>query len=1055
MSVEQSELVGRAKHLAEFSRVLAALREGRGNLLVLSGDAGVGKTRLAEEFAIRARRDDVEVGWVSCWSESAAPPFWPWVHVLSDLGVDASLLSGEAAPSSDSERARFELFDRVWHSLREVADAVPRVLVLDDAQWADEPSLRLLGFVASRLHTAPVAVVVTVRADALGDSAAGESLDDLARRGRRVIVGDLSRAELGLCLDDVTDLQLTTAVVDEVYRRTGGNPLFARELIRLLDQRDELATFDPDVPTPDGLRAVLSRRRARVSPATEDLLGVASAVGQEFRIDVIGEVLMLAPVEVLELLDDAERARLVRPSIVGRWCFTHPLVRETAYGDLGLARRVRLHQDIGIALEALRARGVVVTAAELAHHFVCAVAAGNAPKAIEHAEAAGREAMAMLAYEEAARRFAQVVAAMDLCPHDAARRTDILLALGDSQAAVGDRAAARSSYLGAVVLARCNAWPERLALGALGLGSGPGGFEIAPFDHEHVEVLEEALALLEDRSTLRARVAARLSVALSLRPLHQRRQELSEEAVEIARELGDEVVLGYALASLCDVIAGIAHVDRRLVAATEIVDLARGTRDPGLELLGRRLRTLALFESGAMAEADNEIQAYSSVSNALRQPISNWFPPLWRAMRAVMEGRFADAARLRNESAAIGASAHSENAEMLTESQRTFVLCDRLEAAEALQFYQDALERWPDYLMTVRPAIAYAAAAAGDHERAETALDQVDLSDYDPDVVGSEWFPAMVMLADAAWTARYKRLAPALLEALEPFPHRHALDGIGDHDFGVAARPLGLLAALLGRDEEASVFFAQAIAEHRRIGAVLLLARTLRDAGEALGELEHLREAAVLYRRLEVPERVAEVEALLGDASISATSEANVLRLEGDVWTVSFAGMTTRHRATKGMADLARILAAPGLEVHVLDLMVPDAAVPFGDAGERLDTTARDQYRRRLRELEDEVDDADRAGDAEQSSRLAIEREALTAELSAAFGLGGRARRTGDSAERARSAVTQRVRDAIRRIADSNPALGRHLEASISTGVFCAYRPERTTEWESTADLTT
>jgi hypothetical protein len=173
----------------------------------------------------------------------------------------------------------------------------------------------------------------------------------------------------------------------------------------------------------------------------------------------------------------------------------------------------------------------------------------------------------------------------------------------------------------------------------------------------------------------------------------------------------------------------------------------------------------------------------------------------------------------------------------------------------------------------------------------------------------------------------------------------------------------------------------------------------------------------------------------------------NVFRREGDVWLVGLDGSTNRVRDTKGMRDLARLLAEPGREVHALDLVADGPTVQAAGVGEAIDASARRQYQARLLELEDDLREADERADAGRSERLAAERDALLAELSGAYGLGGRARRRGDSSERARSTVTQRLRDAIARVESTDAALGAHLRRSVRTGTYCTYAPESPMAW--------
>lgn len=232
----------------------------------------------------------------------------------------------------------------------------------------------------------------------------------------------------------------------------------------------------------------------------------------------------------------------------------------------------------------------------------------------------------------------------------------------------------------------------------------------------------------------------------------------------------------------------------------------------------------------------------------------------------------------------------------------------------------------------------------------------------------------------------------------------------------------------------------------RRAGARLLVARTHLDRGLAIGDRQALMRARDDYRSLGLERRVAGIEREM----IVPSSEAhNEFTPGGDVWTLTFNGRVARVRDSKGVRDIARLLAQPGREIAALDLSTPAGAATYrGDLGETVDAQARASYKQRLVDLEAELDEADLSGDGEHSARLEAERDALLEQLAGAYGLGGRARRTGDPAERARTAVTARIRDAIRRISKLHPDLGRHLERSVRTGTFCVYDPDRPISWK-------
>lgn len=1037
MATTRAALIGRERHVRELRLLVEGAVAGRGSMMVLAGEAGVGKTRLAEEGAHLAESAGVHSAWAACW-DSAAEPLSLWSALLAAMDHNAAA-SMPAPPGSETDRegARAMWTHALVAHLRASAAGRPTLLIVDDVQWCDPLSLLALEVLGATIGRMPVALLLTLRDD--GGVAAGV-LGRVTSRGRRLIVPPLTSPELAALAAEVTGRALTSAAAARLHDRTAGNVLFARELLA-----NSEAGTDIDIPRGSAARAsaLFGARLAALSEPSLLALQAASVIGRRFRLDVLAETIGSTPDAVLEPLEEGAAGGIVRGAGIGAHEFIHPLLAEACYASADLPRRVRLHRDVGEAMERLRARGIAIPAVELAHHFANAAAAGAASKAVGYAAAAGRESMDQLGYEDAARDFARALAALELCPTDNAIRADLLLDLADAHAAAGDLPAARAAYEAVVPLARTHQWPERLARAALGVGSGPGGFEVPAFDHDQIALLEEAAAIAVGAQ--RAQVLARLSVALSLDPDAVRRTRLSEEAIAAARLADDRLALGYSLASWCDVIAGPADVERRLDASAEILACASAVSDTRLELLGRRLRVVALLEAGLVAKADDEIAAFADRADRLGQVVYSWYVPLWRAMRAISEGRFAAAEQLRHDAERLGALAHSENAAMLTGSQLT-MLRSELGDPEALAFYEDVMVRWPGLAVMARPQLAHSYAATGDVERAREVIAAVDLAAYSIDALGSEWLPSVVGLAYAAALTSSSDLSATLYEAMLPFRSRHAIDGIGCYDMGSVERPLGMLAAVHGNTALAAEHFDAAVRQHRQTGERLLVAGTLRDASQALHDPAMLNEAQELYAALGV--NPASSGPAADTAPARESSSGNVFRREGDGWLVGLGGTAHLMRDTKGMRDLARLLAQPNTDIHVLDLVADGPTVRSDAPGDPIDDTARSQYRARLVEIERDLADADDCADVARSERLHVERDALIAELTNAYGLGGRARRRSDSAERARSAVTQRIRDAVGRVEAADPDLGGHLRRAVRTGTFCAYAPERPTSWD-------
>jgi hypothetical protein len=766
---------------------------------------------------------------------------------------------------------------------------------------------------------------------------------------------------------------------------------------------------------PETIRAAVDRRVGGLTEATRRTLDAAAVLGAEFRLEVLLAMTGATREALLAALDEAVSAQLLHERDLGRYAFVHALVRDARYTGLGVARRARLHEQAAEALQRLEADDAAVEPADLAYHFAQAAPAGRASDAIAYARRAADVAMRMLAYEDAAGHLERALVLLDMAP-GSCERADVLLALGDARTAAGDRPGARAAYLGAAERAQASGDADRLAAAALGLGGGQIGFEVGLFDREQVALLEQAVEAAPAGSALRPWLLARLSVAISLDAPLERRARLSEQAIAAARAAGDESALAYALAAHCDVIAGPADTEVRLAEATEIVAIAEALGDARMELLGRRLRLVALLETADVDAADAEIAAFERRADAIRQPLYSWYVPLWRATRALMSGRLDEAERWLDEAELRGTSAHSTNARMLVAAHRWCRLIDVGDVEEQAVLMHDASTTEGISAPDAQVALMRAAAVAGETERVRRDLDRLGAEALAAIPRHSEWLPLMAQLAEVVSLIGGHDVAGWAYEALLPHRRRCSVEGIGAYSHGSVERHLGLLAAALGRPGDARAHFDAALAANRAAGAELIVARTLRDAGAALGD---------------------------APPPVASPPPAGVFAREGEMWRLTWNGRTARVVDRKGLADLARLLAQPGREVPALDL----AGTPGGDLGAVVDARARAAYKRRLAELESELEAADAAGDLGRSERAATERDALVAQLSAAYGLGGRVRVAGDPAERARSAVTARIRDALKRIDAAHPELGRHLRHSVRTGRFCVYEPERPVTW--------
>ena len=884
-------LVGRAAELNALKQAVSDVVGGSGQLVLLTGEPGIGKTRMAEEVEAMAVGRHANVVWARCQADSAQPAFWPWIQsirgllAIGDREVAAAAVGSTTpelanlvpeladiapvldAPPVDSEGARFRLYDSVMRFLSQLAAHRPLVLIIDDLHWADLPSLRLIAFVAGQLRTTPLLLVGTFRNDEVPlGSPHEELLGVLITLGRTLRLRPLSEADVA-ALVAASGARPDPALASSVHGRSGGNPLFVLELCGALSDDEGGGRDVSALSLPGGALAVLDRRFARLAAPVLDLLLVASAAGDEFSADLLAEVMDTEVDAVVEPLDEAIAAKVivVRDDVSGTYAYAHPLVRQALYERLSHARRKAVHRRFGEVLERADSDGQI---SQLAYHFLRAGGIA-ASKGVDYSERAGREALDVLAFEEAAAHFSRALSVLTDRGKDPERRAEILLALADSERRAGNVGPAKDAFEQVAEWARRHRRPNYLARAALGYAADLGGFEVTLFDQRQLDLLEEALlALGAEDSTVRALTLGRLSVALSLVDSPERRRALSEEAVDVSRRIGDDAALAYALATHCDVIAGPADTRQRLSEATEVVDLATRVRDRSLELLGRRLRLVALLELGDFSSADVEIEAFGRVADASRDPLYSWYLPMWRGMRAHMDGRFAEHDSLIEEAEALGRRAGSENATMLLHTVRIVRALDAGDGDAAEACVADFTGEVAYLPVSNQIALATIWSGTDRTARSHAVLDRLAATGLGGVPRDSEWLPSICQLAETCNALLRPDVAEMAYAELEPFGDLFAIEGIGAATRGSAFRHLGLLCDVLGRTEEATQRFEDALAANRRAGSPLFVAHTLRDYGACLQRApggspetgdELLREAALIYGELGLPRQVESV----------------------------------------------------------------------------------------------------------------------------------------------------------------------------------------------------
>ncbi len=1113
--------VGRDRELGEMLEALEATGSGRGRVILLGGEPGIGKSRLADELATRAREGGHQVLWGRGWEGAGAPAYWPWVQVLraylrsvesaelrAQLGPGArdiaqmlpelrDRLSDLPAPvDTEAESARFQLFDSTATFLRNAAIASPLLIVLDDLHAADTPSILLLRFVASQMADMRVLLVGTYRdVELTPDHPLTAALADVAREPitRTLALAGLPVDAVDAFIRSSADVAPHDHLVTAVWRETNGNPLFVGEAVRLLSAEGRLNDL-ADLPSltlvvPAGVRAVIARRVGNLSKDCGDMLGLAAVLGPEFSLEVLRRTGDFEADRAIDLVDEAVQAGLLHSvaGARGRYRFSHDLVRETLSGELAPGRRARLHRRIAEVLEDVYGASPEAHLGELAFHYLEAARSdgetggidrpGHAGlKATAYARRAGDQAARSLAYEEADRLYRMALAGMDLS-HDADERsrTEILLGLGEVQARSGDFDGARDTFLLAADAARRTGAGEHLAQAALGYGgrlpwARPGR------DTRLIPLLQDALVMLgggDDR--LRVHLLARLACAWRSSP--ERRNEsaaLSQQAVQLARTLDDPATLSYALAGRYWAIWWPENPIERHPIATEMLAIVEKLGD-GERLVDAHLMLFMDYsEAGRMPEARREVDAVTRLAEELRQPAQLWLGVAPRSLLALIEGDYPLAETLIPRMLSSRRMPSARDDESAGRMQRFLLRREQGRVEEELPVVQASVDDFPWYPVH-RAALACLLADLGRDTEARATFAEIARDEFSMLYRDSEWLLGISLASEACALLGDVPAAATLYSQVEPFAGRHAI-GHAEGSVGAVDRYLGLLATTLGRLDDAERHLTAAIEINERM-----------DARPWAAHCRH--DLAVLLRRRDLPGDASRAEALdrsaratavavgmiladsiadSGGDSPVATTEARpasatgpitsaTFRREGEYWTLEFGADTFRVRDAKGMRHLARLLVSPGREVHALelarfeapssapDIVLDPAMLEVGgsdDAGPILDAEAKAAYRERLRELQQELAQAEAWNDPERAARLQEESDALTHELAAALGLGGRDRVASSAAERARISVTRAIRSSLARIGEHSEGLSDHFDATIRTGTFCSYTPD-------------
>ncbi len=764
--------VGRRGELDRLREYFERATEGNRQLVLLEGEPGIGKTRLAMEFMEACEAEGSLALYGRCDAETLVP-YQPFVEALrryvsrapeqagawraqygAELGRVIPELAGAGdTPGGPEEEERYRLFDAVSEVLNDIARHQPVVLVLDDLHWADKPTLLMLRQMVRAAGESPLLIVATIR-----DTERPTALVDMLVQLRREHYFD--RIELtGLDEEDATVLigefgpqGIPEHVNRTLWEETKGNPFFLEEMVRHLGNTSPGGNGSAwPLELPEGIREVIGRRLATLSERAGQLLTIAAVMGREFRVEVLEAVSDLDEDELDEVIEEAVAAHVIAevPNLYGRCSFTHALIRQTLYDGLTATRRARLHLRVAEAIELLAGGWDDPPLATLTHHFSLAPPQRGAAKTVEYAERAAERALGVLAYEEAARLYKLAIDALDQAPSDPALTCRLLLACGNAQNKAGDTLEAQETFRRAADTARALGSSQLLASAALGYGM-PGQMAGGIVDDALVALLEEALdAVGDDEPALRARLVARLAIELSFSEAGERRAQLSSEAVELAREVGDPRGLGFALVARHWSLWGPGNVQERLEAANDLLGLAESSGDERLAIAGHRWRMIDLLELGDIDSADIEMDAFAKIAERRRRVSDTLYVHIYRAMRLLLAGEF-DAAEAEGYAAVtLGNRVQDPNTGNATLLQACTLRRERgrLERLEApVRAYAERFAAIPGWVCV----LAHLLAETDRHDEAREILDAFAADGFRGVPLDGIWLGAVAYLAETA-----------------------------------------------------------------------------------------------------------------------------------------------------------------------------------------------------------------------------------------------------------------------------------------------------------------
>ncbi len=836
-------LMGRKSELSELRSAFSVAQQGHSSILLICGEAGIGKTRLIQEFAHELRDQRAMLLESRCDEAESAPPFWIWTQLLraqslrqilspEDLLPESSLENAKTTRGSAALEDRSLRFDAVVQALSRVSQDRPLLLLVDDLQWADPSSLALFEYFARYTRDARILTLCVVRTpDGVDrepfDAALGNILNH--SNAHRIELLGLTESEIGEWMRWVTETDPDEDQVSALHARTCGNALYLSEL---LDSPESVI----DKNLPRGLRATLHRRLSSLGQADRELLTRAAVLGQSFSLERLCGVFSLDTQSTLRWADRLIHHRVLEPGgELGMFQFSHALVRENLYADLTPSSRFALHRCIAESLAKSERLGSEDSLEEIAYHFGQVAFLGEVNPAIQYSLRAAYRANDRMAYEAACQHCTR---ALELesrsTTYDPKRHFEILNLKGQSEVLALERARARDTFTTAIELARKLDDANCLAAAVLGFSCSGYGDVSVPDEPAHA-LIEEALARLPKNEV---HWTVRLKVRLSALPPYsdsmQERERLSHEALERARKhaRAENVSIRMALVGRLFALVGPGQAKARLELADELrsIESAEDTRNPDLFVSDATFVSYSA-EYGAALELGDAARAEIALTHTTRRGEQlgggyRWWCLIFHAARAIAQGRIEEAERRIEAASSVG---------IKDQLMVPHIVIHGLRSWSALQhgtLHREALQVMSENLWAtgahMRVLGAYAWFRSGEKDRALCMLSALDAEGMSSLPRNEFWSFSTALLAEMADIRADPKHANALYQLLVPFQDTVLTLGAVHLAWGSAHGALGMLAYAAGRKDAGKYHLSAALTRDSDLGLEPALLRTER-----------------------------------------------------------------------------------------------------------------------------------------------------------------------------------------------------------------------------------